>query len=199
MGIREEFTDLERRGMAPVGIERERQRGAFQDDSHSRMTMAVDAALVGFGLPKPPFEFQVVMGKVWIISTDEEAGREAAHDLGHVLTDRMIVLPPCLLEDLEGGFSLLERTGAGIERRGYRVDRFDVRPDFFLGRLDLRSPPVDASGQTPQAFFGSPPFSASRLRCSEARTSPKAPAIRKPGGSRGPPWSSLRIPRTAVQ
>lgn len=132
--------------MTPVGVERQHQRWALQNDSHSRMAMAVDAALVAFGLPKPPFELQVVVRELRIVSTDEEAGREAAHDLRHVLTDRMIVLPQCLLKLLKGSFSLFARAGVGIERRGYRVDRFDMRADFFLGRLDLRQPAVDASG-----------------------------------------------------
>lgn len=138
MGIGEKFPGLERRGMGLVGIERERQRGAFQDDSHSRMTMAVDAALVSFGLPKPPFELQVVMGQIRIVSSDKEARGEAAHDLGHVLPHRMLVLLQRFPEGLKGCFSLLGRAAVGIERRGYCVDRFDVRADLFLGRLHLR-------------------------------------------------------------
>lgn len=185
--IREKFTDIERGGVGLVGVERQHQRWAFQDDSHSRMAVAVDAAFVAFGLPKPPFELQVVVGEIRIVSPHKKAGREAAHDLRHVLTDRMLVLLPCLLKALEGCFSLLGRTRVGIERRGYGVDRFDVSADFFLGRLDLRQPLIDASGQTPQASFGAPPFFASRSRCSEARTSPSASPIRSPGGSSGPP------------
>lgn len=187
VGIGEKFASRERRGMALMGVERQHQRWAFQDDSHSRMAMAVDAALVAFGLPKPSFELQVVVGEIWIVSPDKEARCEAAHDLGHVLTDRMLVLLQCLLKGLKGCLSLLGRPGLGIERRGYRTDGFEVRSDFFLGRLDLRQPPVYASRQTPQAPFGDAPFFASRLRCSDARTSPRAPAIRNPGGSRGPP------------
>ena len=48
-------------------------------------------------------------------------------------------------------------------------------------------PPVDVAGQPPESVVSSPPFFASRLRWSEARTSSKASAIRKPGGCRGPP------------
>jgi len=187
MGIGQKFVGPERLRMSLVGVEGERQRRAFQDDSHSRMAMAVDAALVALGLAKPPFQLKVVLGKIWIVSTDKEAGREAAHDLRHVLTDRMIVLLQRLLKLFKGGSSPLGLAGGRIERGRYGVDRFDVRPDFFVGRFDLRQPSVDAPGQTPQALFDSPPFSASRFRCSETRTSSRAPAIRNPGGSRGPP------------
>jgi hypothetical protein len=58
---------------------------------------------------------------------------------------------------------------------------------------------VDAVGQAAEVLLGEPPFCASKLRRSESRTSFKASAIRRPGGWSGPPWSSLRMPRTAVQ
>ena len=45
----------------------------------------------------------------------------------------------------------------------------------------------------------SPGLFNARFLPSEARTSANASAIRKPGGCRGPPWSSLRMPRTAAQ
>src|SRR5262249_43476402 len=69
----------------------------------------------------------------------------------------------------------------------------------LLGRLHTRQASVNIAGQARELLVGTPPFCASRFRCSDARTSPKASAIRKPGGCNGPPWSPLRIPRTAAQ
>ena len=79
MGIGQEFVGQEQLRMSLVGVEGQRQRRAFQDDSHSRMAMAVDAALVALGLPKPPFQLKVVLGKIWIVSADKEAGSEAVN------------------------------------------------------------------------------------------------------------------------
>jgi hypothetical protein len=56
-------------------------------------------------------------------------------------------------------------------------------------------PLVDARHELRQLAIAGPPFFGSTQRWSEARTSPSASAIRRPGGSSGPPWSSFRIPR----
>lgn len=138
MGIGEKLADLERRGMALVGVQHQHQCRTLQDDSDSRMAMPVDAALVAFGFPKPSFQFQIVLGQIRIVSPDKEAWCEAAHDLGHVLSDRILVLLQYLLKGLKGRLPLLGRSGAGIKRCGYRMHSFDVLADFFLGRLNLR-------------------------------------------------------------
>ena len=59
--------------------------------------------------------------------------------------------------------------------------------DFFLSLLDGSESSVDAASETLQLVMSAPPFLASKLRCKEARTSPKASAIRNPGGCSGPP------------
>jgi hypothetical protein len=65
--------------------------------------------------------------------------------------------------------------------------------------LDLVQAALDAAGQAAELLLGEPPFCSSRFRWIDARTSANASAIRTPGGFSGPPWSSLRIPRTAAQ
>ena len=47
-----------------MSIERQQQRGTFLDQAHSGMGMSVDAPLVSFGIPKPAFQIEVVLGKV---------------------------------------------------------------------------------------------------------------------------------------
>jgi hypothetical protein len=64
---------------------------------------------------------------------------------------------------------------------------------------DLVQAAIDAVGQPVQLLLSESPFFASKLRSIESRTSSKASAIRRPGGWSGPPWSSLRMPRTAEQ
>jgi len=46
---------------------------------------------------------------------------------------------------------------------------------------------VDVAGDTREALLDRPPFCTSRFRCNDARTSPRASAMRKPGGCNGPP------------
>jgi hypothetical protein len=57
----------------------------------------------------------------------------------------------------------------------------------LLGGLHAAQPPVDVAGQTCESVLRSPPFCASRFRWSDARTSPRASAMRMPGGWSGPP------------
>jgi hypothetical protein len=74
-----------------------------------------------------------------------------------------------------------------------------VAPDRLLLGSHQVQPLVDAGGQPDQLLLREPPFFAPRFGWIDCRTSSNAPAIRSPGGSSGPPWSSLRIPRTAAQ
>ena len=71
--------------------------------------------------------------------------------------------------------------------------------DRLLLVSDAFEAPVNAAGKSAELLFRDPPFRSPTFRWIDSRTSPKASAIRKPGGWSGPPWSSLRIPRTAAQ
>jgi hypothetical protein len=74
-----------------------------------------------------------------------------------------------------------------------------VTPDRLLLGLHQGQPRVDARGQPTQLRLREPPFFASRFRWIDARISSRASAICNPGGWSGPPWSLLRMPRTAAQ
>jgi hypothetical protein len=65
--------------------------------------------------------------------------------------------------------------------------------------FDMVQSPVDAAGQAAESLLCEPPFFAPWFRPIDSRTSPNASAMIRPGGRSGPPWSLLRIPRTAAQ
>src|SRR6266849_149735 len=81
----------------------------------------------------------------------------------------------------------------------HRLQFLDVSLHVRQGRLYDIQAAVDAAGQTRQQGLGRLPFFAPRLCSSESRTSWRAALIRTPGGCSGPPWLSLRMPRTAAQ
>jgi hypothetical protein len=87
----------------------------------------------------------------------------------------------------------------GIQGRVDLYDLLDVPADFLLLDSDEIQASVNACGQPLQLRLGEPPFFTPKLRSSDAYTSPSASAIRNPGGCSGPPWSSLRMPRTMAQ
>ena len=67
------------------------------------------------------------------------------------------------------------------------LDFLDLFSEHLLLRFDRVQAPVDAAGQAVELLLWEPPFFSSKFRWIESRTSPKASAIRKPGGSSGPP------------
>ena len=75
----------------------------------------------------------------------------------------------------------------GFEGRGYLLDVLDVFSDFLLFGLDLVQTSVDAVGQEAELLMYESPFFSPKFRWSDARTSSKASAIRRPGGCSGPP------------
>ncbi len=111
----------------------------------------------------------------------------------------MRILCEPLLKGLEFFLALVEEAGLRIEGSGYLTDLFDVARDFRLCASDLLEAAVEASCQTCAVLVGKAPLWRSRLCWMEARTWRREADIRSPGGSRGPPWSLLRIPRTAEQ
>src|SRR5271157_2368760 len=86
-----------------------------------------------------------------------------------------------------------------VEGRIDLLEILDVVSNRLLLVANFIQAPVYARGQAAKLLFCKPPFFAAKLRWIESRTSFNAAVIRSPGGFRGPPWSSLRMPRTAVQ
>ena len=145
------------------------------------------AALVSFGLSEPAFEVEVVLRQVPVLPSNTQSRRKAGHDVAYRLPDGIATLLPLCLQDLKLRLTLCTRTMVRFERGLDRPDLLHVGANSFLCGVDGAQPPVDVAGQPPESVVRSPPFFASRLRWSDACTSPKASAMRRPGGCRGPP------------
>ena len=161
--------------------------------------MTVDSPFVAFGQAKPSLKIEIVLDLLELSRADKKASQEAGHQRSHVLAN-WILLPLESIDQLfELRLAIRATLSSRVEGRGYLLDVLDVFSDCLLLGLDVVQSPVDAVGQTVELLFCEPPFFASKFRWIDSRTSSKASAIRRPGGWRGPPWSSLRIPRTAAQ
>src|SRR3954464_6342473 len=161
--------------------------------------MTVNPPLVALGQAKPSLKIEIVLDLLELSRADEKTGQEAGHQRGHVLANGILIPLKSIDQLLELLLAMLATFASWFEGRGYLLDVLDVFSDRLLLGLDLVQSPVDAVGQTAQLLFCESPFFASRFRWIDSRTSSKAWAIRRPGGWRGPPWSSLRMPRTAAQ
>ena len=174
-------------------------RRPFLNDAYPRVAMTVDPTLVTLGQAKPSFQIEVVFEFLKLVLADEKAHEEANHHLRHVLANRIISLLEFLSQLFEVLLAIRAIPPSRFEGRSDLLDVLDVFSDFLLLGLDLVQTSVDAVGQADQLLLCEPPFFSSKFRWIDSRTSLKASAIRSPGGSRGPPWSLLRIPRTAAQ
>src|SRR5580704_4133414 len=181
--------------MATVRVEGDEERRALVDKAYACMGMAVDAALVSLGEPEPPLEVQVVAGEVAATAVDEQPGSEALHHAGHVVVERRGRCPIPEGDLVEVGPAAAGRAEIGVEGAVDEAELDNVACHLVAGRLRVGEPLVDARHELRQLAIAGPPFFGSTQRWSEARTSPSASAIRRPGGSSGPPWSSFRIPR----
>ena len=168
------------------------------NNPNARVAMAVDPALVALGQAEPPFQIEIVSDLGKLGSADEEAGQEAQHRLDEVLVDRIVLALEAVGQRLK--LLLATRTTSLLRFEG-RIDLLellDVISNLLLLVSNFGQAPVYALGQAAKLLFRESPFFASKLRWIESRTSFNASVIRSPG-ARGPPWSSLRMPRTAVQ
>ena len=151
------------------------------------VAVAVNAALVSFGLSEPTFEVEVVLWQVPVLPSNQPSRCKAGHDVAHRLPDGIATLLQLRLQDLKLRLTLRTRTTVRFEPCLDRPDILHVGANGFLCGVDGVQPPVDVSGQPRESVVSSPPFFTSRLRWSDACTSPKASAMRRPGGCRGPP------------
>ena len=170
-----------------MGIEGHQQWGAFLDEANPSMAAAVNATLVAFGLAQPALEVQVVLWEVRVVPSHKQTCLKTRHHAAYVLPRRIITALGLLPQSLKLRVTLVARAPVGIKRGLDGPHVCHLLADGFLCRLHARQPSVDIAGQARESCMRTPPFCASRFRCSEARRSPKASAIRKPGGCSGPP------------
>jgi hypothetical protein len=173
--------------MCHRGIEGHQQCGAFLDEANPSMAAAVHAARVAFGLAKPALEVQVVLWEIHVVPSHTQPWLKTRHHAAYVLPRRIITALALLPQGLKLRVTLVARAPVGITRGLDSSHVCHLLADGLLRCLHARQTSVDRAGQACASFMRTPPLCASRFRCSDARTSPKASAIRKPGGGSGPP------------
>jgi hypothetical protein len=156
---------------------------AFLYDPHAGVPTAMDAAFVSLWLSEPAFEIEIVLRPSGLACADKQTRLETGHHLAHVTRNLVVSvalkLPPQLGEPC---LPFANRAAAGIKRGGHLLHRLYLAADRRLVCLYGGRAAVDAVGQTPQLVVSAPPFFAARFRWSEARTSPRASAMRRPAG-----------------
>lgn len=147
-----------------MSVERQQQRGTFLDQAHPGMGMSVDAALVAFGIPKPAFQIEIVLGKVQQVAPGEQSRGETLHHPSHVPAEG-IHIPQELAPGLvELGPALFRGTVFRIEGRFDRANVLHLSTNHLLRFGDGGQSSVDASGEPIESLVCGPPFFASRLR-----------------------------------
>jgi hypothetical protein len=168
--------------VALVRVQRVHQRRSFQDQPDPRVAMAVDPPFVTLRQPEPSLQIEVIHDLFEPLLAHEEPVKKAEHHRGHVVTDRIFGLLESVDQLFEPLLAFRAILGPGFERRGHRLDDPDILPDYLLLLLDFVQSAPDASGQAAELLFSDPPLFSSKFRWSDAWTSFKASAIRRPGG-----------------
>jgi hypothetical protein len=173
--------------MRRVGVQGMHQRRSVQDQTNPRMAVTVNPPLVTLGQAKPTLQIEIVSDRFILLLAHEQARQEAEHHRGHAVADRIIGLLEFIDQGLELLLSLGDVLGPGFQRRGHLRDHFDVVADHLLDLFDFVETRLDASREPAELILREPPLFASKFRWIDSWTSPKASAIRKPGGCSGPP------------
>ena len=163
------------------------------------MPAAMNVAFVPLRQPKPAFQVEVVARLLGILAAHEQADLKTGHDPAHLLLKQIVALSQLVTQGLESLLAFGAGTAGRLQGFLDGSDGGDVALDRLQVVLDLVQSTVDAPSQALELGLGAPPFLTWIFRSSDCRTSRNASAIRRPGGCNGPPWSSLRIPFTAVQ
>ena len=177
----------ERLRVRQVRVEGQQQRGAFLDETDPGVPVAVHAALVPFGLSAPAFQVEGLLRPLHLLTPDKQPGGKAGHHAAHLLPERIVAGLARLRQALKRRLTLGTRATVQLEGRLDGPDVLHVVAHSRLGVVDCRQPPVDVARYTRQTVMRRPPFFASTVCWSEACTSSKASATRRPGGWRGPP------------
>lgn len=185
--------------MAQVQVQSVNERGAFQDDSHTGVAMSVDAAFVAFGVAKPAFQIEVILWQARHIAPGKQALFKAQQDFRHLLLQGIGAGLTGVVQLGKAGVTGLAVALFWIESRGHGTHDFDVSANHGEFVSHAVETAIDAACQALQRPFRSAPFFVTRQRSTDPRTDCNARAMRRPGGCSGPPWSSFRIPFTAVQ
>src|SRR5215468_4898040 len=89
------------RGMLQVGIKGQQECRPLLHETDPGVAVAVDAALVPFGLSEPAFEVEVVLRQVPVLPSHKQSRRKAGHDIAHRLPDGIATLLQLRLQALK--------------------------------------------------------------------------------------------------
>src|SRR3989442_7749536 len=181
-------------------VKRQHQRRTLLHDPHPCMVAAMDPALMTFGTLEPTLQIHIVFREIGRLTLHKQPQLKTAHHLGKLLVHGVTACLPLLPQRDELYLTLLPCGFVARLQEAINCSQvLDIVPHLRQGFAGDFHAAVHTTGQTLHQRLCTPPFLASRVRSSDARTSCNASLIRKPGGSNRPPWSSLSIPRTAAQ
>lgn len=156
--IRQQVVHGERTGMRRVGVRRQHQRRALQDQANPRVPMAVDPPLVALGPAKPSLQLEIIPDRFLPLLPNEQAVQEAEHHRGQAVPDRVLGRLEAIDQPLELLLPLDDVLRPGLERRGPLRDHRDVTSEDLLLLLDFVQAARDASGQSAELLLREPPF-----------------------------------------
>lgn len=133
----------ERLGVGQVCIEGQQQRGAFLDKTNPGVPVAVNAALVSFGLSEPPLEVEVVLRQVALLASNKQPRRKTCHHAAHVLLHGISALLEPLLHTLKLPLPLGTRATGRLKRRLESPDILHVGAQRLVNVMDGCQPAVN--------------------------------------------------------
>jgi hypothetical protein len=126
-------------------VEGQQQRRAFLDEADPGVAVAMNAALMAFGLSEPPFKVEVVLRQVPLLSPDEQPRGKARHHTAHVVPHRISALLELRLHGLKLCLPLSLCARSRHECRVDSPDILDVGPQRLLDVLDGYQPAVNVA------------------------------------------------------
>ena len=183
----------------PVSIQGEHLCGAFLDDARAGVSMSVNASFVALGIIEPPFQIQIVLRDLKVITT------------GKQMTLKLFIIFAVCCETVSCfpaklSFSVLKASSRSLL---LPVSVSRVFSTFFthltcwliclkISTVALKPLSMQfANRQTSLWLSVSRP--RSMLTCRDARTFFRESIMRRPEGYVGLPWLLFSMPRIALQ
>jgi len=183
----------------PRRVKRQQPRRTVLHQSNPPVATAMHATLVAVGTFEPALHIPMVFWTIGGLSPHQHPRRNTAPPLGQLrLHGGQACLPRLPQRDARRLPFLLCGLVTWPPGALHGAQGLALVAPLRPGLACHRQAAVKASGQTRPQRLGPPPLWASTWRSSDARTAWNASLIRPPGGGSGPPWASLRMPRTAA-
>ena len=131
--------------MLQVGIKGHQAWRPLLHEPAPGVAVAVDAALVPFGLSEPAFEVEVGLGQVCLLAPDTQPRGKARHHAAHVLAGRIVACLALPLQDLKRLLTLGTRPSGRRERRLDGLDSLPISTPGLLDIVDCCQTPVDVA------------------------------------------------------